>query len=46
MEKDLSSKNDFVFSKLFNEHPSVLTDFLKAVLDLSEDEYTSPGKTL
>jgi predicted transposase/invertase (TIGR01784 family) len=37
--KPLSPKNDFVFRKIFGENMSVLTDFLKAVLDLPDDEY-------
>jgi predicted transposase/invertase (TIGR01784 family) len=40
MDKNpLSPKNDFVFRKIFGENTPVLTDFLKAVLDLPDDEY-------
>jgi predicted transposase/invertase (TIGR01784 family) len=38
-KKPLSPKNDYVFKKIFGENLPVLTDFLKAVLDLPEDEY-------
>ncbi|MDR2390244.1 MAG: Rpn family recombination-promoting nuclease/putative transposase [Planctomycetota bacterium] len=40
MDKNpLSPRNDFVFKKLFGENVAILTDFLKAVLDLPDDEY-------
>jgi predicted transposase/invertase (TIGR01784 family) len=38
-KEPLSPKNDFVFKKVFGENTPVLTDFLKAVLDLPDDEY-------
>ncbi|MDR3175676.1 MAG: Rpn family recombination-promoting nuclease/putative transposase [Desulfovibrio sp.] len=38
-KKPLSPKNDYVFKKIFGENLTVLTDFLKAVLDLPDDEY-------
>jgi predicted transposase/invertase (TIGR01784 family) len=38
-KEPLSPKNDFVFKKVFGGNTPVLTDFLKAVLDLPDDEY-------
>jgi predicted transposase/invertase (TIGR01784 family) len=38
-QKPLSPTNDFVFKKVFGENMTVLTDFLKSVLDLPDDEY-------
>lgn len=38
-KKPLSPTNDFVFKKVFGENMTVLSDFLKAVLDLPADEY-------
>lgn len=39
--KPLLPTNDFVFKKVFAENVMVLEDFLKAVLDLPEEEYKS-----
>jgi predicted transposase/invertase (TIGR01784 family) len=40
MEREyLSPTNDFVFKKVFGENMAVLSDFLKAVLDLPDEEY-------
>jgi predicted transposase/invertase (TIGR01784 family) len=38
-QKPLSPRYDVVFKNIFGERISILADFLKAVLDLPEDEY-------
>ncbi len=38
-QKPLSPTNDFVFKKIFGENVAILSDFLKSVLDLPQDEY-------